>query len=278
MTRSTAARINRKRAQKLDYDRDAFRDSTTSFFERLGDRLEGKGRTILYALAAAAALALLIGIWFWYSNRRAEEARGALGKAFQIAEAPVTTSTPLPGALQQQTFKSETERAQKALEEFQKVAQQYGSPYRDVARYMAATELLIVDRSKGVAELENLTKSGDREIAAQSKFALAQAREADNQLDAAAALYKELLNDNGNVIPLDTINLRLANVLEKQGKKDEAAQILFKLVETARKAQTPDGKPVPLSQTAREAADKLQSLDPARYAQLPPEPAANPMF
>ena len=36
-------------------------------------------------------------------------------------------------------FSSEQERAQKAIEEFQKVAAKYGDPYRTEARYFIAT-------------------------------------------------------------------------------------------------------------------------------------------
>jgi hypothetical protein len=38
----------RKRARELQHDR--FRDTTMSFLDRLGNLLEGRGRTILYAL------------------------------------------------------------------------------------------------------------------------------------------------------------------------------------------------------------------------------------
>jgi hypothetical protein len=44
------------------------------------------------------------------------------------------------------------------------------------------------------------------------------------------------------------------------------------MVESARKAQGKDGKPLPTSTVTRSAADKLQELSPERYAQLPPEP------
>ena len=239
-------------------------------FERLGDRLEGKGRTILYALGAVIALAVGYFLWSTWNERRASEARHALGQAIEIAEANVSAS-PVPGSTGL-TFPSERERAQKAVEEFQKVAAKYPDPYREVARYMAATQLLTVDRNRGLSELEAIGRSGSREVAARAKFALAQAKETDGQYDAAAALYNELLKEKETVVPNDSVNLRLASIYEKQGKKAEAADILFRLVEAARRAQGKDGKPAPQSAAAGEAAAKLQTLDPARYEQLPPEP------
>jgi hypothetical protein len=60
-------------------------------------------------------------------------------------------------------------------------------------------------------------------------------------------------------------------VLEKQGNKQEAAELLFQIVKSAREARGKDGKPVAPSASARAAEEQLEKLDPARHAQLPPE-------
>jgi tetratricopeptide (TPR) repeat protein len=266
------ARHGKKHAREIKRDR--FREETLGLFERLGDRLEGRGKTLLYGiggLVLAAALAYALMSW---REGKANEARQALGRAIEIAGAPVasaqTAATPQPGT---RTFATERERAQSAAEEFQKVADKYGDPYRSQANYFKAANLLVVDRPKGLGELEALTKNGDARLSAWAKFALAQAREADAQYDAAAALYKELASVRDNqIVPADTANFRLALVLEKQGKKTEAADILFQLVKASREAKDKDGKAVAPSSAAHEAAEKLEQLDPARHAQLPPEP------
>jgi tetratricopeptide (TPR) repeat protein len=262
------ARTTKKRAKQLKHDK--FRDTTFDVYDHLSHRFEGRGRTVLYAIGGVVALVALILVFSWWRERRADEASFALGKAIEIAEAPVS---PTPQANETgPTFPNERERAQKAVEAFQKVQNEYGSPYNEIARYFAASNLLTLDRAKGLSELEALTKSGNAEAAALAKFALAQAREADAQYDAAAALYQELLNDKDKAVPENTVKLRLASVYEKQGKKDEAVNILFQMVEAARKAKAKDGKPLPESTVTRAAADKLQELSPERYAQLPPEP------
>jgi len=262
------ARTTKKRTQQLKHDR--FRDTTFDAAGRLSHRFEGRGRTILYALGGLAALVVLLLAFNWWRERRADAARLALGKAIEIAEAPVSP-TPQPNRTGP-TFTNERERAEKAVEAFQKVQNDHGSPYREIARYLAAASLLTVDRPKGLGELEALTKGGDADVAARARFALAQAREADGQHDAAAALYQELLNDKGRSVPENVLKLRLASVYEKQGKRDEAVNLLFQMVEAARKAQGKDGKPLPASPVTRAAADKLQELSPERHAQLPPEP------
>ena len=140
-----------------------------------------------------------------------------------------------------------------------------------IRRFMAATQLLAVERPRGIGELEKISQSGNKEIATRARFALAQAKEADAQYDAAASLYQELLKQNEPVIAADTLNLRLASVYEKQGKKAEASDILFRMVKAAREAKGADGKPAPQTEAVRQAGDKLETLDPQRFAQLPPE-------
>jgi tetratricopeptide (TPR) repeat protein len=266
------ARHGKKRAREIKRDR--FREETLGLFERIGDRLEGQGKTLLYGLGALVLLAALAYALMGWRAGKANEARQALGRAIEIAESPVasaqTAATPQPGA---RTFATERERAQSAAEEFQKVADKYGDPYRSQANYFKAANLLVVDHQKGLSELETLTKSGDAEVSAWAKFALAQARESDGQYDAAAALYKDLAAPRDNpVVPAETANFHLASALEKQGKKSEAADILFQLVKASREAKDKDGKPVAPSSAADDADQKLEQLDPTRHAQLPPKP------
>jgi predicted negative regulator of RcsB-dependent stress response len=269
------ARYKKKRARELQHD--AFRDKTMGLVDRLGNALEGKGRAILYGLAAIVGLAIIFGLWNWRSNRKAQEAYQALGRAIEVSSAPVTPS-PSPGATDL-SFTTEKERAERAVKEFQAVAAKYGSPYREKAQYFIAVNKLPLNRNEAISELENLSKSGDDETSTMAKFALAQAKEEDAQYDAAAALYNELAQKNNSILPADTARFRLATVYEKQGKKQEAVDILFNIVEQARKAKDPEGKPMMQSAAAREAATKLEKLDSARFAQLPAEqpPADFPM-
>jgi tetratricopeptide (TPR) repeat protein len=263
-----ARTTKKQRAKQLKHDK--FRDTTLGYADRIAHRAEGRGRTILYLLAAVVAAGILFFVYSWWREGQSDSARLALGKAIEVADAPVVTGTPDPNQTGP-TFPSDRERAQKAVEEFQKVQQQHGSPYREQARYFAAVNLLTVERPRGLAELEALTKDGNEEVAARARFALAQAREADGQLDGAAALYQELLRDKNKTVAESTLNLRLASVYEKQGKKDEAVGLLFKLVESARQAKDKEGKPLTPTSATRAAAEKLQTLSPERYKQLPPE-------
>ena len=261
------AKYKKKRARELQQDR--FRDTTMGFFDRLGDALEGKGRTILYGLGAVLLAGILIIAFVRWRNRKADEARQALGRAITVATTDVS-ATPVVGS-NQPSFNTEYERAQRAIDEFQKVAAKYGDPYRAEARYFIASNRLVVDRPKGISELAELSNSSVPEVAALSKFALAQAKESDGKLDEAAQLYSELAKQDNPSVTAETANLRLAKVYNKQGKKKEASDVLFNIVDASRKAKDEKNQPAPISAAAREAATELQKIDPARYAQLPPE-------
>jgi tetratricopeptide (TPR) repeat protein len=260
------AKYKKKRARELQHDR--FRDTTMNFFDQLGDLLEGRGRTILYGLGGLILAGLLIVFFVKWNNRKNDEARQAVGRAITISRANVST-TPIPGS-NELTFATDKERAQRAIDEFEKVAAKYGDPYRAQSQYFIASNRLVVDRQKGISELATLQNSKVGEVAALSKFALAQAYESDGKYDDAARLYTELARQNSPTVTAETAHLRLAKVYEKQGKKKEAADVLFNIVDASRKAKGSDNLPLPQSSAAREAADELQKLDPDRYAQLPP--------
>ena len=95
----------------------------------------------------------------------------------------------------------------------------------------------------------------------------------DNKLDQAAALYTELNGMSDPIVAKESISVALADIYEKQGKKQEAVNVLFDLVKSASEAKDLDGKPVPLSSTATEAKEKLTQLDPEKAKELPQEPA-----
>ncbi len=261
------AKYKKKRARELQQDR--FRDTTMSFFDRLGNVLEGRGRTILYGLIGLVVASLVIFQIVRWTNKKSDEARQALGRAITISSAQVTPS-PVPGETDL-TLATDKDRAQRSIEEFEKVAAKYGDPYRSESKYFIASNRLVVDRQKGISELTELQNSKVGEVATLAKFALAQAYESDGKFDDAARLYTELAKQNSAAVTAETANLRLAKVYEKQGKKKDAADLLFNIVDAARKAKGTDNLPLPQSSAAREAGDELQKLDPDRYAQLPPE-------
>ncbi len=254
--------------------RDEFQTGVGAKVEEFGKNFEGKGRTILYGIAALAVLAVLIGIFSVWNRRSDAEAQTALGKAIETAQARVSES-PAPEGFIGKTFKSNQERAQAAVNEFQAVADKYSNPVKDKARYFAAVNRLSLDRAAAVQELTDLSKNSG-EIGTLSKFALAQAKNGDGKLDEAAALYQELAALPNPILAKATINFELAKIYEKQGKTNEAADLYFNIAKTASEAKDLDGKPVPMPQTALDAKDKLQSINPAKAAEIVVPDASSP--
>lgn len=254
--------------------RDNFQQTVGRKIEGVGKKFEGKGKNILYAIAAVAVLAVLIGIFYAWNRRSNSQAQAALGKAIETATAQVTES-PLPAGSIGKTFKTERERAEAAIGEFQAVADKFGGEVGDKARYFAAVNKLKIDRAAAINELQPLTsKSG--EVGTLSKFALAQAKTDDGKLDEAAALYQELAAMSDPVLAKDTINFELAKIYEKQGKKAEAADIYFNIAKAASEAKDLDDKPVPLSLTARQAKEKLTELNPEKAKEIQEQPPQMP--
>jgi tetratricopeptide (TPR) repeat protein len=262
------AKYKKKRARELKHDR--FRDTTMLLADKLADRVAGRGRQILYGLLALIVIAAAAYAVIRWRHKHSDEAEAAMGRAITINVAEIG---PAPAAgSKDPVFSTQQERSERAIEEFGKVAAKYGEPYRSEARYFIATNLLVTDRSKGETELQAVSQSTG-ETATLAKFALAQAKEADGNLDEAARLYGEIARQGPAIVTADTANLRLAAVYDKQSKKKEAADLLFNIVDTARKAKDKDGKPVPESSASREATQQLLKIDPARHAQLTPPPA-----
>ncbi|MGI8544864.1 MAG: tetratricopeptide repeat protein [Aridibacter sp.] len=263
--KATEVPLTQEEKDKIQF-KDEFQKSVGEKIEDFGDRFQGKGKNILYGLAALGVLAIVIGIFFMWNQRSNDKAQAALGDAIETSQAIVTDS-PVPATFTGKAFKTEKERAEAAIKQFQAVANNYSGDYAEKARYFIAVTRLKIDRAAGIKELEALTSAND-EVGAMSKFALAQARTDDGKLDEAAKLYQELLKIDDSVVAKDTINFELAQIYQKQNKTKEAADLYFAIAKQASEAKDAEQNPVPLSQTAREAKEKLEEIAPERAKQI----------
>ncbi|CAN5177166.1 hypothetical protein BH20ACI2_BH20ACI2_24880 [soil metagenome] len=235
--------------------------------EDVGKQFDGRGRTLLYGVGAMVVLAILVLIFMNWSKRADAEAQAALGKAIEITNASISETGPLAGSTLK-SYKTEKERAEAAIAEFQTVADKFGGSVAEKAKYFIAVNRLDVDRAAGIQELEaqsaNSSDSGKL-----AKFALAQTRVADNRLDEAAALYTELLAMDDPIVAKDTINFELADIYMKQDKKKEAADLYYSIAKAASEAKDAEGNSVNWTETATEAKKKLKDIDPGRALEIP---------
>ncbi len=261
--------------ERVQYQ-DAFQSTLTRKVDDVSKTFEGKGKTLLYAVSAAAVLLVLVGIFYLWNRNSTAKAQAALGKAIETSQAYVTDS-PLPAGTTIKTFKTEKERAEASVAEFQAVADKFGGDVSQKAKYFVAVNKLSIDRAAATTELENLAKSSG-EIGTLSKFALAQVKASDGKTDEAVTLYQEIAKTDGSIIAKDTINFELAKLLEKQGKKEEAVNIYYTIAKTASEQKDLDGNPVPMSGTANEAKTKLEELAPEKAKEIqPPASPQSPM-
>ena len=259
-----------KPKEKVNY-RDPFQEKVGGRVEEIGGKLQGQGRNILYGVGALAVIAILVGIFYLWNSRSNAAAQAALGKAIETSQAIVSPS-PQPAGLTQKSFKTERERAEAAIGEFEAVAQKFGGSVGEKAKYFAAVNRLTIDRPAAIEELRSLSTS-DSNVGKLSKFALAGALSDDGKYDEAVPLLQDLANSNDPILAKDTINFDLAKIYEKQGNKQQAADIYFNIAKAASEAKDQDGKPVPMTDTARDAKSKIEELDPERAKQIvEPEP------
>lgn len=259
--------------ERVQYQ-DAFQSTMTRRVDDVSRTFEGKGKTVTYAIAAVAVLAVLLGIFYLWNRSSEAKAQAALGKAIETANAVVSDS-PVPAGSTIKTFKTDKERAEAAIGEFQQVVDKFGGDTAQKAKYFIAVNRLSVDRTAGIAELEGLAKSSD-EVGKLSKFALAQAKAGDGKTDEALALYQELAAMDNPIVAKETVRFEQAKLLEKQGKKDEAVNIYYEITKASAEAKDAEGKPATPSTTGREARQKLEELAPDKAKEIPQPTPASP--
>ena len=234
--------------------------------DEVGKALEGKGKTILYGVGAVVVLIIIVMLFTNWSRRSNGAAQNALGKAIETSQAQIS-ETGTPAGSTKKTYKTEKERAEAAIAEFQAVADKFGGAVGEKAKYFIAVNKLNVDRAAAVQELEGFAGSSS-DVGKLAKFALAQTRVNDNRLDEAATLFQELAAMDNAIVAKDTLNFELAKIYEKQGKKTEAADLYFNIAKAASEAKDRDGKPVRMTETATDAKAKIKELDPERAKQI----------
>ena len=262
-----------KPKESISY-RDPFQERVGTKVEEIGSKFQGQGRNILYGLGALAVIGVLVGIFYLWNTRSSATAQAALGKAIETSQATVS-ATPQPAGSTQKSFKTERERAEASIAEFQAVAEKFGGAVGEKAKYFAAVNRLTIDRPAGIEELRGISSS-DSPTGKLSKFALAQALADDGKYDEAVPLYQALAGDKDPIVAKETINLALGKIYEKQGNKQQAADIYFDIAKNAADAKDADGKPVPMTDTARDAKERLQQLDPERAKQIVEPEAQSP--
>jgi TolA-binding protein len=203
-------------------------------------------------VALLIVLALAAGGWF-YQQQQGEKANIAFGQAMRTYQTQVRPAG-TPAIPDVPSFASAGERAQAAQKAFTQVADRYprtgpghiaryfvGITLRDQGNYQAAEK-----------QLKDVASSGDKDVAALARYALASMYVAMGRSADAAKEYKELIDHPARSVAKSTAQIELAALYEETKQPAEAAKIYEQIK-----------KDEPKSPAAEFAQSKLAALKPA---------------
>lgn len=198
--------------------------------------------------AVIVAVLITIAVFTWHS-RQVEQGNDALATAMQTFDTPLRApGTPAPTD-NAASYTSVAERAKAAEKQFKVVADKYSmvAPGK-IAGYMDGIALLQAGDAAGAEQqLKKSADSGDKDVAALAKMALAGIYRNSNRAGDAAKLYKEVADHPANTVSKSTAQLELAELYEKTDPQQ--ANALYQQIQ----------KDNPQSTAARVAAQKISN-------------------
>jgi tetratricopeptide (TPR) repeat protein len=181
-------------------------------------------QSLIYGGIALAVVVLVIGMYLYRQNRRSA-AHEALYKALETYRALVTEEE-RPGRV---TFRTQQEKNEKALRDFQAVVNDFSGTEATVAGYY----LGLVYRDMGQLDeaqkqLEEVISRNRSEVASLARLALAEVYVAQNKPDQARQQYDHLLKNPTTAVPESRTQLEMARFLGRQDPA-EARKLLEEL-------------------------------------------------
>jgi tetratricopeptide (TPR) repeat protein len=170
-------------------------------------------KSLLITIGALALLAILLIGGFYYQQRREQQASVLLGSALQLYSAPIRPagSPEIPG---QTSFTSVSDRAKAASNKLIEVSDKYGrTDAGTMANYflgLAAQEMN--DNRKAEEYLKKVAGSGNKDLAALAKNALASLYHDTTRDQQAIDLYKQLIDKPTNTVPKSSSQMALADI------------------------------------------------------------------
>jgi TolA-binding protein len=188
---------------------------------------------VVIAIVVAAGL----GLWYW-NNRQDIAAAAKLGEAQTIYRAPIVPAG-TPSTPDNPTFSSAAERAKTALKLFAAIADQYSHTNSGkLARYYTGLCYRDMgDYNNAEAALKKTADSGDKDLAALSKFALGELYASQNRLNDAAAQYKDLAAHPAGTVSRTTALLQMAQMYENRKQLPQARDAYQEIVKDNAKSQ-----------------------------------------
>jgi predicted negative regulator of RcsB-dependent stress response len=192
---------------------------------------------------------VVIGLLTW-NSRQAERANIELGKALHTLNAAVRPAGAPADSTAEKSFTSNVERAKQAEKELKAVADQFShTKAGKIAGYLAGTAAAQAgDNSGAEQQLKSAADSGDKNVSALAKLALANLYRSTNRAADAARIYKDLTDHPTDAVPKGEAQLQLAEMYEATDPKEAAT--LYQQIQ----------KESPSSVAAQIAASKLANV------------------
>jgi len=205
---------------------DAFSRVTIDAAEKTAHwTVEHRSTLTIAGIAVAVVLAAVIGGWY-YLTAQDEKASLELSQAVRTMEAPLRPAG-APAQPDMLSYTSGKERTEAAKKLFQEIVDKYPhTRTADMAHYfLGVTAANLSDNTAAERNFKDVISSGNREVAAVAKFALASVYGQSNRTKDAIALYQELINKPTTSVSKVTSQLQLAEVYQTSNQPLEAKRI-----------------------------------------------------
>jgi len=205
---------------------DAFSRVTINAAEKTAHwTVEHRSTLIIAATVVAVVLAAVIGGWY-YLNGQDEKASLELSQAVRTMDAPLRPAG-APAQPDIVTFASSKERAEAAKKQFQEIVNKYPHTHSsDMAHYfLGVTSANLSDNAAAETNFKEVASSGNRDVAAVAKFALASLYGQTNRTKDAVSLYQELISKPTASVSKVSAQLQLADLYQNSNQPLEAKRI-----------------------------------------------------
>jgi len=227
---------------------DRFSQATIDAAERTAHWSVEHKNKLIAAMVIALVVAVAAGASWYYLSQQDQKASLDLGQAVRTLDTPVRPPN-MPAQPDAPSFASSSERATAAHKQFQAIADKYPHTHSgEFARYfLGLTSANLGDNTSAERELQKVISSGDNDLAALAKMALASVYQNTGRNKQAEELYKQLAAKPTSTVGKVTAQIELAAAYKADNQPLEAKRIY----ETIQKEN-------PASEAAQLASAKLQ--------------------
>jgi len=211
--------------------------------------VEHKNKLTVAAVIVLVVAGIAAGSWY-YLNQQDQKASLEMSQAVRTLNTPVRPPN-MPAQAEAPSFASSAERATAAHKQFQAIVDKYPHTHAaEFARYfLGLTAANLGDNASAERELQKVVSSGNSDVVALAKMALASVYRNTGRNKQAVDLYKQLAAKPASTVGKVTAQMELAATYQSDNQPLEAKRI-YEIIQ----------KENPASEVAQLATTKLQEL------------------